>query len=74
MGSGSGGGAGGGFWEGLGVIALAIAGVFLGASILEKLTRSTSPCPVCGKPVSEGTSPCPNCKTVLRWERQVQQS
>jgi hypothetical protein len=52
----------------LGVAALAIAGVFVGAAALERLATPKHPCPSCGKPVAQGASPCPSCGTELRWE------
>jgi hypothetical protein len=62
----------GGFWAGLaillGFVALAFAGVFLGAAALERLARPSSACPKCGNPVKHGSTPCPSCGTGLRWE------
>jgi hypothetical protein len=52
----------------LGVAALAIAGVFVGAAAAERLLTPKHACPRCGKPVSQGTSPCQSCGTELRWE------
>lgn len=54
----------------VGVVALAVAGVFAGAAALEKLARPSHPCPNCRRPVRQDETPCPSCGIELKWERR----
>lgn len=56
----------------LGVIVLAVAGVFLGAAAIEKLARPPRhPCPNCGKPVKQDAPRCESCGVELTWRKSA---
>jgi predicted amidophosphoribosyltransferase len=56
-----------GLWAALGITALAIAGVFIGAAALDRLVRPTHACPNCSRQVKQGDPKCPHCGIALTW-------